>query len=84
MKYIVMQALNGDEHMFLFDDTLTHAEVSEALSSFRSAILKPVSAGSASVDDTGMPYCWGESLSLDLKCREDVDKELIQRTMRSY
>jgi hypothetical protein len=76
-----MQTPLEDEWMFLFSDVLNHGDVSNALKqSYHPAVLKPISAGKADVQNM---QCWGESTTLKLKSRKEDDR-LLQQTCKTY
>ena len=74
-KYIVTRGLNGIEQPFVFSELASHAEVADALGG-------PVwvtGAGFCYINETGKYKCYGESVSLKVKSREQVDADLINR-----
>lgn len=84
MKYIVFQDPSEQEHIIMFVNYLTHAEVAKAMEHFPSKILKPVSAGEIHMSDdcNAETYCYGSSTSLKLKSRGKEDTYLLKSTLR--
>lgn len=80
MKYIVLQSkTNGitRELPIIFPDLMVHANVAQALLALPEMKgFKAVSAGALSCMDL-RPKCHGDSFSLKLKSREEVDNALI-------
>ena len=65
-KYVVFE-LQGLEVPVVFSPLITHKDV-------RVGDAKVVSAGFCDIDENGNYFVWGESVSLEKKCRpQDVD-----------
>jgi hypothetical protein len=73
IKYIMLK----DKGIVMFSGLLNHNEVAQA---FRE---KPLSAGFVSFDGSGGVNCYGESISLGIKSREE-DGEIAQRQLYEY
>lgn len=71
MKYVIFEG-NGLVHPVLFGDHTTHSQVTVAGAT-------PVAAGFVRFDTCGLPHCSGESDALKLKCRGEVDEDIIHR-----
>ena len=71
MKYVIFEG-NGLVHPIIFGDHTTHSQVSIAGG-------KPISAGFVRFDKFGWPHCSGESESLKLKSKGEVDEDIIRR-----
>jgi hypothetical protein len=83
-KYIIFTK-NGKEEAILFDDSLIHKSVAQTLRVTNAVVGAGfVSCQSCADVDTVSGYCrdvefyaYGESISLDVKSRPDVDTEII-------
>ena len=71
MKYVIFEG-NGLVHPIIFGDHTAHSQISVAGGT-------PISAGFVQFDKYGWPHCNGESDSLKLKCRGEVDEDIIRR-----
>lgn len=71
MKYVIFEG-NGLVHPILFGDHTTHLQISVAGGT-------PVSAGFVKFDSMNWPHCYGESESLKLKSRGEMDEDIIRR-----
>lgn len=78
MKYIIFNR-SGLEVPLIFPTTVNHIEIAQRIG----MVFKVVSAGQCSVGNDGKIYCWGESISLKVKSREE-DTEIINRIMENY
>lgn len=81
MKYVVFQNRVGEETMVLFSDSPNHCDISQAMERCYIHPLVPISAGFAEIDDEGKGHCSGESITLNLKSRPEVDTRLLRLTM---
>ena len=82
MKYIIFEDPIGEELPIIFPSHVNHSDISTAMvNGYKQACLKPVSAGTVSIDDKGNPYCHGNSFTLNLKS-EDRDTRLIKIAFR--
>jgi len=85
MKYICTKDEDGEEEIFTFPRSVDHDCMAEMLNKIKNHSTgnwkrvrrKPVSAGF--VNDMG--YCFGESITLDIKSRGDVDTEILLKQM---
>ncbi|WP_339844362.1 hypothetical protein [uncultured Halopseudomonas sp.] len=83
MKYIMLQIMTGTqgdlvrEFPVIFPDALVHADVAEAITKLPElATAKPVAAGFLS--SLGLEAeCYGESETLQIKSRGDLDSSRI-------
>lgn len=71
-KYVIV-VLDGIEQPFVFSELSTHAEVARALGG------EVLGAGFCYIDGIGQYKCYGESVSLKVKSREDVDAAILNR-----
>lgn len=71
MKYVIFEG-NGLVHPIVFGDHTTHSQISVAGA-------KPIAAGFVKFDSMNWPHCYGESKSLGLKCRGEIDEDIIRR-----
>jgi hypothetical protein len=71
MKYVIFEG-NGLVHPVIFEEHTTHSQITVAGT-------KPVAAGFVSFDKYGWPHCNGKSDSLKLKCRGEMDEDIIRR-----
>lgn len=91
MKYIVLKHKDGEEFLITFPNhpKMVHKHMVEAVKSIRVDCgfgqwnrefreSKVVSAGF--VDSSG--YCYGESMSLNIESRPDIDTELLKSQYR--
>lgn len=84
MKYIVMQVKSGTmtlEIPFLFPDCIVHAMMAQVAkplceATWKNSAASPISAGSISSADCWAD-CYGDSETLKLKSRGEIDSELI-------
>ena len=70
-KYVIVR-LGGIEQPFVFSELMTHADVVRALGG------EIISGGFCYIDEHRY-FCYGESVSLKVKSRAQVDADLINR-----
>lgn len=71
MKYVIFEG-NGLVHPVLFGDHTAHSQISVAGGT-------PIAAGFVRFDTMNWPHCSGESDSLKLKSRGQLDEDIIRR-----
>ncbi len=77
-KFIRVKELHEAQDVFiLFPRTITHKDMAHSLG------VDLISAGFYQTDFNGIYRCSGESVSLDIKSRED-DSEQLNKQMRGY
>lgn len=79
-KYVIVEEY-GLECPIIFSSLLNHSDVVNHLKNFKGC--KVVSAGTCTPrcikgDKTGWG-CWGNSVTLDIKSRNDVDEEILDK-----
>lgn len=72
MKYVVFANPVGEETIAVFPSAVMHIEMSKLVTD-NAKRLKPISGGF--IDSEGR--CYGQSLSLELKAREQEDTSLL-------
>lgn len=83
MKYICTKNEDGLEEIFTFPDSVNHDAMAEVLSRIKNQThgnweriwRYPISAGFVLPDGT----CFRESITLDLKSRNEIDTELLRK-----
>lgn len=70
MKYIVFSG--GAVQVRIFGDNELHADVAEEVSE------TVESAGFIKFDDAGLPYAYGDSVSLGVAARPELDTSLLR------
>lgn len=71
MKYVIFEG-NGLVHPVVFGDHTSHSQVNVDGGT-------PIAAGFVQSDTMNWPHCYGESDSLKLKCRGEIDEDIIRR-----
>ena len=74
LKYIIFEA-NGLVHPVLFGNHTSHKQINVTGG-------KPVAAGFVKFDSFGWPHCYGESESLGISSRGQLDEDIIRRAER--
>ena len=71
MKYVIFEG-NGLVHPIIFGEHTAHSQINVAGA-------KPIAAGFVRFDTMNWPHCSGESESLKLKSRGQLDEDIIRR-----
>lgn len=79
MKYIIFEDEVGNEYPVIFGDTINHKDMAKKIE------LKVISAGAMRFDDCLSEdfkiYCYGESQTLGIRGRGEIDTQIIKRFM---
>ena len=75
MKYVIYEN-DGAKHYVVFDFSVDHSEMARRMG----IGAKILSAGFVSFNDEGA-CCYGESVSLNMKSRGDIDSKIINGRM---
>ena len=71
MKYIVVEGHLCDK-IYIFGESDEHWDIANRIDG------TVLGAGFVGIDSTGL-FCWGNSVSLDIKSRPEADTKLLRR-----
>lgn len=73
MKYITYKDFDGNQVFVIFDKITDHIGMSRCL-----PVDEVLGAGFVGFNNDG-PYCYGESISMNVKSRKEKDSKIIKR-----
>ena len=81
LKYLIIQIKNGslEPKAIIFNGEFVHSLI---LSNEMKEKYNIISAGFCKIDNEKIE-CWGESVSLNLKSREEIDAEIVWMTINN-
>lgn len=74
MKYVIIESFYG-ERVYIFSNSESHADVANKV------LGKPISAGFCRFHPREGIVCYGESTTLGIKSRPDIDSRMVNRQL---
>ncbi len=77
MKYIIVEGAYGYPTAYIFSDNVQHADMAQQVNKAD----KVLGAGFVTYGPDGL-VCFGRSVSLDIKSRNEIDTKIINRELK--